>query len=841
MNPFSYVFPRRSGNRKQEGANIYRSEMIFFSRILLILFGIFYILVDHYPLLAQEPLTQDTVKQKILTIPVPEITRQATQVSSILLEKRKILLTGENKAMIVTRTDTLIFRLNLLREDPRVPKIKTLSLRSLTDLEDEWHLLNSRLENEQVILTSQVRDLENEKDLLEEMFSLWQQTMISTQQIGAPEMVIQQISSTIEGIQQLQSSLQSDSEFLQEKLVQVSTGLIFCNEILVKVRSAREFATKNLLNLNQSPIWKVFGPQKDTLIIEAKRSLIEDTVSGLKDFGMNYSFKLWLHLILFIVILVFVKYSFRNLKNYIPEEDIPQAAIIKKIIQRPVSSAFLISFLLTYILYETIPDSVNLVNTVFLLVPVLFILSDIITGTTRRFIYLPVVAAVLVQIHSMGYSETFFNRIFLMLIILFCLLSIGLIVESKTLRKLIISIRLGRIMYGLSFVYLILLSIAFLAVIAGAVMLAEFITYATIKSAALMLILYALSLTVNSIIITSLNSKSLQKLNFIRHYHEILDKRLVNIVNLVSWILWLILTLSLFTIWDDIYQGGKRFFTHSISIGTVDVSLWNILVFFFIIWLTLWISRMAKIIIEGELAPRVTLKRGVPGAISLILRITIITVGFLFAIAAAGVEMNKLAILLGALGVGIGFGLQNIFNNLVSGIILAFERPIQEGDIIEVGELWGTVKEIGIRASTVFTFDGAEVIVPNGNLISKELINWTLTNQQRRVEVTVGVKYGTDTEKVLAILRKVAAEHKEILKEPAPLALFTGFGESSLDFRLLFWIPKADNRFIIHSELNVAVNNALKEAGIEIPFPQHDLHVRSVDSSLLKNLPGKKK
>jgi potassium efflux system protein len=216
-------------------------------------------------------------------------------------------------------------------------------------------------------------------------------------------------------------------------------------------------------------------------------------------------------------------------------------------------------------------------------------------------------------------------------------------------------------------------------------------------------------------------------------------------------------------------------------------------------------------------------------------------VGFLFAIAAAGVEMNKLAILLGALGVGIGFGLQNIFNNLVSGIILAFERPIQEGDIIEVGELWGTVKEIGIRASTVFTFDGAEVIVPNGNLISKELINWTLTNQQRRVEVTVGVKYGTDTEKVLAILRKVAAEHKEILKEPAPLALFTGFGESSLDFRLLFWIPKADNRFIIHSELNVAVNNALKEAGIEIPFPQHDLHVRSVDSSLLKNLPGKKK
>lgn len=249
---------------------------------------------------------------------------------------------------------------------------------------------------------------------------------------------------------------------------------------------------------------------------------------------------------------------------------------------------------------------------------------------------------------------------------------------------------------------------------------------------------------------------------------------------------------------------------------------------------------MVKIIIEGELAPRVILKRGVPGAISLVLRITIITVGFLFAIAAAGVEMSKLAILLGALGVGIGFGLQDIFKNLVSGIILAFERPIQEGDIIEVGELWGTVKEIGIRASTIYTFDGAEVIVPNGHLISKELINWTLTDQQRRVEVLVGVVYGTNPEKVLAILQNVAAEHKEILKEPAPLALFTGFGDSSLDFRLLFWIPRAENRFVIHSEINVAVSNALKEAGIEIPFPQRDLHVRSVDSSLLKNLPDKK-
>jgi len=140
----------------------------------------------------------------------------------------------------------------------------------------------------------------------------------------------------------------------------------------------------------------------------------------------------------------------------------------------------------------------------------------------------------------------------------------------------------------------------------------------------------------------------------------------------------------------------------------------------------------------------------------------VISIGFVFAIAAAGFGMDNFAILVGALGVGIGFGLQNIFNNLVSGIILAFERPIQEGDIIEVGELWGTVKEIGIRASTIFTFDGAEVIVPNGNLISNELINWTLTDRNRRAEVLVGVKYGTDTDSVLEILKDVALSNENI-------------------------------------------------------------------------------
>ena len=198
--------------------------------------------------------------------------------------------------------------------------------------------------------------------------------------------------------------------------------------------------------------------------------------------------------------------------------------------------------------------------------------------------------------------------------------------------------------------------------------------------------------------------------------------------------------------------------------------------------------------------------------------------------------MSKLTLLLGALGVGIGFGLQNIFNNLVSGIILAFERPINEGDIIEVGSLLGTVKQIGIRASTILTVEGAEVIVPNGNLISNELINWTLSDQKRRVEIQIGVKYGTDPRQVIQILRDIADKHENVLNDPEPLCLFSAHGESSLDFRLLCWIPDADERLRLASDLTVEVNEALQRAGIEIPFPQRDLHVRSVEGKVMDRI-----
>jgi small-conductance mechanosensitive channel len=222
---------------------------------------------------------------------------------------------------------------------------------------------------------------------------------------------------------------------------------------------------------------------------------------------------------------------------------------------------------------------------------------------------------------------------------------------------------------------------------------------------------------------------------------------------------------------------------------------------------------------------RVQTARGVPYAISGLVRYSLIFLGFFVALSAAGIELSKLTIIAGGLGVGVGFGLQNVVNNFASGLILLFERPIQVGDVVQLAGIWGTVKRIGIRASVIRTFDGAEVIVPNGVLISENVTNWTLSDDRRRIELDVGVAYGTPAQRVIELLVGVAKANPRVIADPEPQAYFVNFGDSALDFKLRVWIESYHQGFSIQSELAVAVQEALDQAGIGVPFPQRDVHI----------------
>ena len=236
------------------------------------------------------------------------------------------------------------------------------------------------------------------------------------------------------------------------------------------------------------------------------------------------------------------------------------------------------------------------------------------------------------------------------------------------------------------------------------------------------------------------------------------------------------------------------------------------------------------------LLSRFPLQRGLPFAVSKVTYYVLLVLFFLAALTNAGFELNKFTVVTGALGVGVGFGLQSVVNNFVSGLILLFERPIRVGDTVEISGLVGRVRRIGARSSTIHTFQDAEVIVPNSDFVVKEVINWTLSSLRRRVDIPVGVAYATDPERVISLLLELAVAHPAVINNPKPEAYFLGFGESALNFELRFWTYQED-WFQLKSDVAVRLVKALREANIEVPFPQRDLHIRNTTSSLGENVP----
>jgi small-conductance mechanosensitive channel len=201
--------------------------------------------------------------------------------------------------------------------------------------------------------------------------------------------------------------------------------------------------------------------------------------------------------------------------------------------------------------------------------------------------------------------------------------------------------------------------------------------------------------------------------------------------------------------------------------------------------------------------------------------------GLLAALAAAGFQVGQLTLVLGALGVGIGFGLQDVVRNFVAGLILMFERPIQRGDTVEVAGMTGIVREIGLRATTVTTFDGAEVVVPNGMLIADKLVNWTLTGTRRRISVELSTVYGADPQRTVKLLEEIARSVDGVSLSPAPNVIVTGLTAGTLDFSVRVWTRELADWVQVRSNLAMRIRDGLAEAGIQVPLPQRELLVRN--------------
>jgi small-conductance mechanosensitive channel len=331
---------------------------------------------------------------------------------------------------------------------------------------------------------------------------------------------------------------------------------------------------------------------------------------------------------------------------------------------------------------------------------------------------------------------------------------------------------------------------------------------------------------------TLLRTEAVRNLRFIQRLGPATAARLnllLRIIVIGYAVLYLLVHWQFYHTPGEAWTGVMAF---SFNIGELTISMEIVLMVACVLYLTIILSWLIQAFLDAEVMTPQGMEHGVKFAIKTLIHYSLILIGFLFAISVAGIDMSKFAILAGALGVGIGFGLQNIVNNFLSGLILLFERPVKVGDMVSLEDQWGTITRIGLRSTVVETFDRSEIILPNSELIAQRVVNWTFSSHVVRVVLPVGVAYGTPLAKVLEVLMKAARDNEDILDNPAPSAIFTGFGDSSINFELRAWIADVNQRLRIRSELGLAIDRHFRDNGIVIPFPQRDLHVQSVASNL---------
>lgn len=305
------------------------------------------------------------------------------------------------------------------------------------------------------------------------------------------------------------------------------------------------------------------------------------------------------------------------------------------------------------------------------------------------------------------------------------------------------------------------------------------------------------------------------------------------ISGLALWLAFAYVVLRLWGMSAEALEVLYGYFFDGFLIGSLNVIPARIVVAILMFSVLLAVSGWIRKSMEYRWLVGSRMERGTREALVTISGYLGVAISILVALSVAGVQFTNLAIIAGALSVGIGFGLQNIVNNFVSGLILLFERPVKTGDWIMVGNTEGYVKRISIRSTLIQTFDRADVIVPNSELISGQVTNWMLYDPRGRVKVPIGVAYGSDTQQVKNILLRIAVEQPKVITDGSvtePKVLFMGFGDSSLNFELRAFIQNIDERLQVVSDINFAIDAAFREHNIEIPFPQRDLHVRSWQS-----------
>jgi small-conductance mechanosensitive channel len=779
---------------------------------------------------AQEPAatpSQDTTAAALTAFPVSGISSALNETYSILTLAGKANISISALGGMVRQVDTTLIVIDAFLGDTILRTLRGVGVREIEHLAGKTDLFMDNLVQLQNRLSRNTDATERGAELLKQYRKRWELTLQGVTQEEIPETRIARIEGTIRQIDSVLVKLTADLDVVlrqQDRITDKKNQLAALND---RIRERRTQLGTKFFSRDMAPLFSDLPSLGDTTLMPKHISQLEKSVrSDLEILRSKFLVPLVAVSLFFLFFAVFALWYKKHFARLISIEDFELSDLHVAVVYSPLITVLFVMSLTVRFLLPDLPGTFRSANMIIMMIPMMVIVIRLYGSLARSWM----LALVILQSLTFLYDLIYYSDIILRLVLLAFSLSGSVLFIWMIVKRPLADRFRNLLLYQVYRILLIgftaMMIVSVIGNLAGAFRMAEFFTLIPIQVSVLAIGIQVAIRVTDTLVYLVLASRNLQRLNAIKQEFGTIYRKITRLLAVILWIFFFVTVLNFFRVRDEFYEWGRRVLHEGWKIGAVDISPASILIFIFVVWLSIVITRVVRHILEKDVFARVTTSKGMPSTIILLVRIVMISGGFLLAAAAAGMELTNLSIVLGAFSVGIGFGLQNIFNNMVSGLILAFERPIKVGDIVQVGELVGVVRVIGLRSSTISSFDGSEVIVPNGNLISDKMINWTLSDSNRRMDIRVGVAYGTDVEKVIGIMEGIARKHKKVRKDQAPKAFFTEFGESSLNFRLLAW-TQVDDRLEVESQINIELYKKLNDAGISIPFPQRDLHIVS--------------
>jgi potassium efflux system protein len=765
-------------------------------------------------------------------IPLPQIVDQAQELDRLLQE-----ISGEMTPSSELLEAERIAEMHAEEIRQRELEAATLlaGVPTTLEIEDEQRYWRSRgyaYAEQRKLLTERAARVEGQIRLLDTQLLRWQATLDQIQEK-------QGIDALIDRTRQKLAAIRTGRAQAQEQLNRVLTLHNRVSELDQQIsdmrallRAARDRTRGRLLELESRPLWEMRTLRKlDQSAAPAVRRPLDRSFTATVEFLRVHKLGTFL-LVASYVLAVLGAFQLKRRFGRGERPDVPPEAL--RVLASPFSAALVIALVGTGSYVASAPMGIALIFYLLYLIPVLRLLVPLVEPGLRTLLYVLALFYTLTGLFLLIQWPALLRRELFTLIVLAALLSLGWLARPSRMRQLSVRGQGLRVLTMGIRVGLVLLAASLAANIIGFVSLAQILGLTALLGAFLAAALYCGVRVLVLALTLVLRSDWARRLPEMRA--DTIERWGDRLLALGASLLWLGAMLQLFTIFDNVVDAASKILQRPIGFERLHITLGGVLSFFFILLVGYALANAVTFALRTALLVKFASHRGLPFAISQITYYLLLVLVFFAALTNAGIDLNRFTVITGALGVGVGFGLQNVVNNFVSGLVLLLERPIHDGDLVEVGGVIGNVRRIGARASTVLTAQGAEVILPNSNLLSNQVINWTKGSPWRRMEINVGVAYGTDIERVLKLLVQVAESHPGVLRARPPAAFFLGFGDSALNFELRFWSADQETWFQLKSDVATAVAKALREANIIIPFPQRDLHVHSMGASMEETL-----